>query len=97
MAAGCIPAYCHNIIPDHPGYAGRVDKDRGRMIPVHDFIDAGREFLLPSKDHVPFLHIGGEAVPVHFRSAGQAAPDIPCIGSTADRSVDEVGRIGNRV
>ena len=55
------------------------------------------ELFLAAEDHIHFLEVGGKAVAMKLRSAGQCAADVPGVSGAANGPVHDVQRVGNRI
>ena len=86
-----------HVVADHAHDAGRVDEGRLGLVVVDQFDERLVELLRAAEDHVLLLQVGGEAQPVQFRARGERAADVPGVGRAADRAVDEVHGVGDRV
>ena len=86
-----------HVVADQADDARRINKRRlGRMV-RDEFEQRGFEFFLAAEDHVHFLQVGGKTVAMQLRAAGQRAANVPGVSRAADRPVDDVQRVGNRI
>ena len=86
-----------HVVADEADDAGRINKrGLGRMM-RDEFEQRGFEFFLAAEDHVHFLQVGGKTVAMQLRAAGQRAANVPGVSGAADRPVDDVQRVGNRI
>ena len=86
-----------HVIADESDDAGRVD-ERGFGLVMRDkFEQRGFELFLAAEDHVHFLQVGGKTVAMQLRSARQRAANVPGVSCAANRPVDDVQRVGDRI
>ena len=86
-----------HIVADHADDAGGINKRGLGLVRVDQFTQAGAKFFLAAVDDIHLAEIGGETIAVQLRSAGERAADVPGIGGAADRPMDDVQRIGDRI
>ena len=86
-----------HVVADQADDAGGVDEG-GLGLVVVDQLDQRRvELLLAAVDHVRLAQVGGKAQAVQFRPGGERAADVPGVGRAADRAVDQVHGVGDRI
>ena len=83
-----------DVVADHGGNAGLIDEDRRRIVFLDDFLDRLVEPLLTAEHDVGLVDVGGETGAPDVRAGGFGAAIVPGISLAGDRTVNEMGDIG---
>jgi hypothetical protein len=89
-----LSAYRVYVVPDDSHNAGGIDKGSLWAIAGHQFMQCVFKFPGTAEYHILFPQVRAKTQAMQLRSRAEGSPDIPGVGSAANRPVDKVQGVG---